>query len=86
MNEIVVGVKRIKGASLVDPGEEANAAVQCLWVTIDGNELPSEYIISAETVVENAPLVVSIRIGASEFRTTDAYGPEAPERFRRIAG
>lgn len=87
MNEVVVGVKRIKGgAALANWEEEATAAVQCLWITIDGKEVPSEFIISAETVVENGPLVVNIKIGASEFRTTDAYGPEAPERFRRVAG
>lgn len=82
MNEIVVGVKRIAHSTLAAPGEEANAAVSCLWATIDGKEIPSEYVISAEVVVDNGPLVVQLRIGASAFRTTDCYGPEAPQRFQ----
>lgn len=86
MNEVVVGVKRIKnGSELAYPHEEASAALQCLWVTIGGKEVPSDYIISAEAVSENAPLVVTIRVGASEFRTADAFGPDAPERFRERA-
>lgn len=86
MNEVVVGVKRVtRGGSLVDPDEEASIAVQCLWVTIGGKEVPSDAIVSAETISENGPLIVTIKVGASEFRTTDAFGPEAPERFRERA-
>jgi hypothetical protein len=40
MNEIVVGVKRVKEARLADPGEEANGALGAVWVTVDGREFP----------------------------------------------
>lgn len=79
-NEVVVGVKRIKKSELADPSEEAEFAIQAIWITVGGKELPVQ-MISSSVVNENGPMIVTIKIAASEYRTTDFLGPDAPERF-----
>lgn len=83
MNEIVVGVKPIGNGVIAAPGEEAYAAFNCMWVMVDGVELPlKDALIKASTEVSSNFLTVTLELVASGFRTARWDGPEAPERWR----
>lgn len=60
MNDIVVGVKRIKnGSELAEPHEEASAAVGAMWITVDGKEIAdgTDNLIGITVFTSSAPLV-----------------------------
>lgn len=85
-NEIVVGVKPIKDSVVAGVGEEAGASIGACWVTIDGREVPcvgDGNLISVKVDCDAGPMVVHLKLLASQFRTVHYLDPEhAPERFR----
>lgn len=86
--ELVVGVKRVKRVGgLAAPEEEAEAAINAMWVTLGGVEILPEsladQLVSARASIGADHIMeVTIQVVASGFRTADWKSPDAPERFR----
>lgn len=79
MNEIVVGVKPIKSTGGVAlPGEEADAAAQVHWVTVDGQKVPG-VITEVQEISDQGFMRVAVEFVASSYRTTHFQGPDAPQ-------
>lgn len=84
-SEIVVGVRRVgTSGNTLDEDEPGGAAVQIMWVKIGDVYISSNnsYLVSVEAKNNYEPMMVTIKLGASGYRTVDFFGSEAPEEFQ----